>query len=193
MRRLLLIALMLLLLTTSACASSNRDGRIVRGNPSTVVTIVEYTDFQCPYCALGAKTVSAVMERYPGKVKLIVRHVPLPFHPMAMPAALYFEAIALQSPEKAWQYYDRLFAEPRRLGEGEECLKRVAMEQGLDMARLEKDVRSPAVYKKIAEDKKAFEDAGFDGVPAFVINGKVLVGAQPPARFHAIIDEILKK
>ena len=190
---LLMLLLMLLAMATTACASAKPEGRIVRGNPAAPVTIVEFTDFQCPYCSNGARTVSAMMAQYEGKVNLVVKHYPLPFHPAALPAALYFEAIALQSPDKAWQFYDGVFANARRLVEGEDFLKTVAAGVGADMARLEKDARSPEIYKKIAADKQEFEQAKYDGVPVFIINGKVLVGAQPPAKFIEAIDAALKK
>ena len=190
---LLMLLLILLAMATTACASAKPEGRIVRGNPAAPVTIVEFTDFQCPYCSVGARTVSAMMAKYEGKVNLVVKHYPLPSHPAALPAALYFEAIALQSPDKAWQFYDAVFANARRLVEGEDFLKTVAAGVGADMARLEKDARSPEIYKKIAADKQEFEQAKYDGVPVFVINGKVLVGAQPPAKFIEAIDAALKK
>ena len=185
--------LLLLLMTTAACAAPKTEGRIVRGNPSAPVTIVEFTDFQCPYCSAGAQTLSAMMKKYEGKVKLTVRHYPLPFHPAALPAALYFEGIAVQSPEKAWQFYDALFAEPEKLSAGEDHLKKVAAGLGVDMPKLDQDVRSAATYQKIAADKQEFERAGFDGVPVFVINGTVLVGAQPPQKFAEVIDAALAK
>ena len=190
---LLMLLLILLAMATTACASAKPEGRIVRGNPAAPVTIVEFTDFQCPYCSNGDRTVSAMMAKYEGKVNLVVKHYPLPFHPAALPAALYFEAIALQSPDKAWQFYDGVFANARRLVEGEDFLKTVAAGVGADMARLEKDARSPEIYKKIAADKQEFEQAKYDGVPVFIINGKVLVGAQPPAKFIEAIDAALKK
>lgn len=188
-----LMLLILLAMATTACASAKPEGRIVRGNPAAPVTIVEFTDFQCPYCSNGARTVSAMMAKYEGKVKLVVKHYPLPFHPAALPAALYFEAIALQSPDKAWQFYDAVFANARQLIDGEDFLKAVAASVGADMSRLEKDARSPEIYKKIAADKQEFEQAKYDGVPVFIINGKVLVGAQPPAKFIEAIDAALKK
>ena len=87
--------------------------RIVRGNPKAPITIFEYTDFQCPYCRYGAKTIDEVMARYEGQVRLIVKHLPLPLlHPMAMACAQYFEAISLQSADKAWAFYDRIFRGP---------------------------------------------------------------------------------
>ncbi len=188
-----LMLLILLAMATTACASAKPEGRIVRGNPDAPLTIVEFTDFQCPYCSNGARTVSAMMAKYEGKVKLVVKHYPLPFHPAALPAALYFEAIALQSPDKAWQFYDAVFANARQLIDGEDFLKAVAASVGADMSRLEKDARSPEIYKKIAADKQEFEQAKYDGVPVFIINGKVLVGAQPPAKFIEAIDAALKK
>ena len=187
------VLLILLAMAATACASPRKEDRPVRGNPAAPVTIVEFTDFQCPYCAHGARTVSAMMSKYEGKIKLIVKHYPLPFHQAALPAALYFEGIAIQSPEKAWQFYDALFADPRQLNNGEEALKKVAAGLGVDMQKLEQDVRSPETYKKIAADKQEFEQAQFDGVPVFVINGTVLSGAQPPQKFIEAIDAVLKK
>ena len=189
----LLLLLILLAIGTTACAAAKPEGRIIRGNPAAPVTIVEFTDFQCPYCSSGARTVSAIMAKYDGKVNLVVKHYPLPFHPAALPAALYFEAIALQSPDKAWQFYDAVFANARQLVDGEEFLKAMAMSVGADLTRLEKDVRSPEIYKKIAADKQEFEQAKYDGVPVFVINGTVLIGAQPPQKFIEAIDAALKK
>ncbi len=85
--------------------------RIVRGNPKAPITIVEYTEFQCPYCAYGAKVVAEVMARYEGRVRLVVKHLPLPqLHPMAIAAARHFEAVALQDAGKAWAFYDTVFA-----------------------------------------------------------------------------------
>lgn len=185
--------LVLLAMATTACASPHKGDRIVRGNPAASVTIVEFTDFQCPYCANGARTVSALMAKYEGKIKLAVRHYPLSFHSVALPAVLYFEGIAAQSQEKAWQFYDALFADPGQLSGGEDALKTVAAGLGVDMRKLEQEVRSPETYKKIAADKQEFEQAQFDGVPVFVINGTVLVGAQPPQKFIEVIDAALKK
>ena len=185
--------LVLLLMTTAACAAPKAEGRIVRGNPAAPVTIVEFTDFQCPYCSAGAHTLDAMMKKYEGKVKLTVRHYPLPFHPAALPAALYFEGIAVQSPEKAWQFYDALFAEPQQLQAGEEHLKKVAAGLGVDMRKLDQDARSAATYQKITTDKQEFKRTRFDDVPVFVINGTVLVGAQPPQKFAEVIDAALAK
>lgn len=163
--------------------------RIVRGNPKAAITIFEYTDFQCPYCRYGAKAVDEVMARYEGQVRLIVKHLPLPLlHPMAMSCALYFEAISMQSADKAWAFYDRIFLDQRALGDGEPYLQKVAAELGVDMKKLEQDLRSQTTHDRIAADLKESEQYRFDGVPAFVVNGQVIEGAQPAQNFFEVID-----
>ena len=163
--------------------------RIVRGNPKAGITIFEYTDFQCPYCRHGARTVDEVMARYEGQVRLIVKHLPLPLlHPMAMSCALYFEAISMQSADKAWTFYDRIFHDQHALAGGEPYLQKVAAELGVDMKNLEQDLRSQTTQDRITADLKESEQFKFDGVPAFVVNGQVIEGAQPPQQFFEVID-----
>lgn len=204
-RVLTLVALLGLLLLSTACASpasppvastsvapAAGGERISLGNPAAPVTIVEFTDFQCPYCSKGAQTVKQIMAKYEGKVRLIVRHFPLQSHPAAMPAALYFEAIALQSPEKAWNFYDMLFSDQQKLSGGEDYLKKVAGGLGVDMEKLAKDLGNENIKARIAADMKGFETSRFDGVPVFVINGTVLIGAQPIEIFTEVIDAALK-
>lgn len=168
--------------------------RIVRGNPQAAITIFEYTDFQCPYCAFGAKTLNEVMARYEGQVRLVVKHLPLPLlHPMAMACAQYFEAISMQSADKAWAFYDRIFEDQKSLAGAEQFLQKVAAGLGVDMARLEQDLRNPVTQGRIAADLKESEQFRFDGVPAFVIEGQSIEGAQPAERFFEVIDRALHR
>jgi len=163
--------------------------RVVRGNPKAAITIFEYTDFQCPYCRYGAMAVDEVMARYEGQVRLIVKQLPLPLlHPMAMSCALYFEAISMQSADKAWAFYDRIFLDQRDLAGGEPYLQKVAADLGVDMKKLEQDLRSQSTRDRIAADLKESEQYKFDGVPAFIVNGQVIEGAQPPEKFFEVID-----
>lgn len=166
--------------------------RVVRGRPDAPVTIVEYTDFQCPYCAAGAKAVEEVLARYEGQVRLVVRHQPLAFHPMARPAAEFFEALALQSPAWAWAFYDRLFAQPAWLAGGEPALHKLAGELGADLGRLAQDRSGPAVRARLASDLREVQRFGFDGVPAFIVNGRVIEGAQPAQAFVDVIEPMLR-
>jgi len=169
-------------------------GRIIRGNPKAAITIFEYTDFQCPYCRYGAVTVDEVMARYEGQVRLIVKQLPLPLlHPMAMSCARYFEAISMQSADKAWAFYDRIFLDQQPLADGEPYLQKVAFDLGVDMKRLEQDLRSPGTQGRIAADLKESERYQFDGVPVFVVNGQVIEGAQPPEKFFEVIDAVLRQ
>ena len=201
-RILALSFLMLLLVLSAACASPNASqpaasqlgdgGRLSLGNPAAPVTIVEFTDFQCPYCSRGAQTLKGLMKKYDGQVRLIVRHFPLSGHPAAMPSALYFEAIGLQNPAAAWKFYDTLFADQEKLTGGEDYLKKVAGDLGLDMDRLAKDLDNEQIKARIAADMRAFDTSRFDGVPVFVINGTVLIGAQPPEVFENAIKDALK-
>jgi predicted DsbA family dithiol-disulfide isomerase len=131
------------------------------------------------------------MARYEGQVRLIVKHLPLPLlHPMAMSCALYFEAISMQSADQAWAFYDRIFLDQRALAGGEPYLQKVAAELGVDTTRLEQDLRGRIARDRIAADLKESEQYKFDGVPAFVVDGQVLEGAQPAQRFFELIDPI---
>ena len=165
--------------------------RIVRGHPTAPVTIVEFTDFQCPYCSYGARVIDEVLARHEGQVRLVVRHLPLPrLHPMAMPAALRFEALALQDPAKAWAFYDRMLRDTRALAGGEAYLDRVAAEVGADMKRLDEDRRGDAVRQRVDADLKEAQRLRFDGVPVFVVNGHVIAGAQPAQTFSELIEAL---
>ena len=168
-------------------------GRIVRGRPDAVITIVEYTDFQCPYCAFGAKTVEEVLARYEGQVRLVVKHLPLQFHPMAKPAAQYFEALSVQSAARAWAFYDRLFENQRALAGGTSFLHQLAGDLGANVEQLEKDLAGPVVHDRLAGDLREAERYRFDGVPAFIINGQVIEGAQPANVFVDVIEAILRR
>jgi ankyrin repeat protein/predicted DsbA family dithiol-disulfide isomerase len=168
--------------------------RIIRGNPKAPITIFEYTDFQCPYCRYGANTVDEVMARYEGQVRLIVKELPLPLlHPMAMSCARYFEAISMQSADKAWAFYDRIFLDQRPLADGEPYLQKVALDLGVDMNKLERDLRSQTTHDRITADLKESEQYKFDGVPAFIVNGQLIEGAQPPEKFFEVIDAALRQ
>jgi protein-disulfide isomerase len=170
------------------------DGRrIVRGRVDAPITLIEYTDFQCPYCGFGAKTVEEVLARYEGQVRLVVKHAPLQFHPMARPAAQYFEALSLQSAARAWAYYDRLFANLSALGGGEPYLRRLAGDLGADMQQLDQDLAGPVVRERLADDLREVQRYQFDGVPAFIVNGHVIEGAQPVEVFVDVVEAELRR
>lgn len=169
------------------------DHRIIFGKKGAPITIVEYSDFQCPYCSKGYNTVKEVMKEYEGKVQVIYKHLPLDFHPLAMPASKYFEAIGLQSPSKAEKFHDMIFENQKKLNSDKEgFLKASAKKVGANMAKLMKDLDSEIVKKNIESDMAEAKKFGFSGTPGFLVNGVSLKGAYPFPEFKKIIDRHLK-
>lgn len=168
------------------------DGRVIFGNKSAPITVVEYSDFQCPYCSRGFNTVKEVEKMYGDKVRVVFKHLPLDFHPMAMPAARYFEAIAMQDHKKAEKFHDEIFSNQTMLNQdGEKFLKAATKKVGANLAKVEKDIKSEAVQKRIAADMEEAKKFEFSGTPGFLINGVSLRGAYPAPEFKKIIDKQL--
>ena len=164
-----------------------------RGNKDAPITLVEYSDFECPFCSRGFNTVMELMDKYEGKIRFVYKHLPLSFHPQAMPASQYFEAIRLQNPAKAWEFHDRIYKDQRKLQNGEAWLKSIAKELKVDLAKLAIDVKSEAVQKRIDEDMAEAAKFGFQGTPGFVINGIPVKGAYPINHFEGIVEELKKR
>lgn len=170
------------------------DSRPFRGPKDAPILIVEYSDFQCPYCKRGYQTVEEVLKKYGDKVKFVFKHLPLDFHPMAMPAAQRFEAIALQNKEKALKFHDMVFENQDDLrGDGEKFLDSVAKKVGANVAKMKKDMNSDKVKKQIAEDMEEAKKFGISGTPGFIVAGVTLKGAYPASSFAEIIDARLKQ
>lgn len=169
------------------------ESRAFLGPKDAKVTIVEYSDFECPYCARGYQTLKEVMKAYDGKVRVLFKHLPLDFHPKALPASKYFEAIARQSAEKAYKFHDIIFENQRDLARGDAFLKEAAKKVGADMAKLAKDVNDPAIAERINNDIAEAQKFGINGTPGFIINGVSLKGAYPFSEFKTIIDRHLSQ
>ena len=168
------------------------DGRVIFGNKDAPITIVEYSDFQCPYCSRGFQTVQQVKKEYGDKVRIVFKHLPLDFHPLAMPAARYFEAIAKQDPKKAEKFHDTVFENQGQLKDkGEGYFKEAAKKMGVDMKKLETDLKDEGITKKIATDMEEAKKFNMSGTPGFIINGVSLRGAYPFPSFKEIIDQHL--
>lgn len=165
--------------------------RAIRGNKDAKITIVEYSDFQCPYCSRAYYTVNELLKKYAGKVRLIYKHLPLDMHSQAMSAAQYFEAITKQDPEKAWKFHDIIFENPDVLKNGEQGLQKTAASLGLDQQQLKKALKNKDIKAQIEKDVKEAKKFGFNGTPSFLINGVALRGAHPQESFSKIIDKLL--
>jgi protein-disulfide isomerase len=166
--------------------------RAIWGKNDAPITIVMYDDFQCPFCKRGHETIAQVMKEYGDKVRLVYKNLPLEFHPKAMPAAKYFEAVAMQGSDKAFKFYDEVFNNQESLvQDGEKFLDNAAKKVGADLAKVKKDVKSDEVKKRIDADTAEARQFGFSGTPGFLINGVSLKGAYPFEEFKSIIDRQL--
>ena len=155
-----------------------------RGPKDAPVTIVEFSDFECPYCGAAHDTVEQVMSSYAGKVRLVYRQFPLSFHPHAAKAAEASLCAADQG--KFWEYHDVLFKNQKKLDPTD--LKAYAGEVGLDGQKFGQCLESGDKKKAVDADQQAGLAAGVGGTPAFFINGIFLNGAQPIDEFKKVID-----
>lgn len=160
-----------------------------RGGEKAKVTIVEFSDFQCPYCKKGADTLREVEKKYGNKIKVYFRDYPLSFHERAKPAANASRCAMEQG--KFWEAHDAMFAEQSKLKD--EDLLELGKKLKLDMTKYEPCVKNMQKLADIEADMRAGEDAGVSGTPAFFINGVFLSGALPMKKFEEVIDAELKK
>lgn len=170
------------------------DEERIWGNKSAPITIVEYSDFECPFCKRGYSTLEEVTKKYGDKVRVLFKHLPLDFHPMAMPAAQYYEAIRLQGIDKAKKFHDYVFEKQQELGSRKEkFLDEAAKKAGADLAQVKKDINTEKVKKVVEADMEEARKFGFNGTPGFLVNGVSIRGAYPAEEFSKIIDQHLAK
>ena len=160
-----------------------------RGPANAPIEMVEFSDFQCPYCLRADPTVKQVMTTYGSRVRLVYRHYPVPGHPNARPAAEASQCANEQ--DKFWPYHDRLFSGTGKLADAD--LKQHAVDLGLDAAKFNACFDTHKFQGLVDADIEAATAAGVTGTPAFFINGRILVGAQPFEEFKRIIDEELER
>ena len=158
-----------------------------RGPADAEVKIVEWSDFQCPFCRRAGPTLAQIEKEYGDKVQIVFKHMPLSMHTKARPAHAAAEAAGMQG--KFWEMHDKIFADQRNLSE--ETYAKYAEELGLDVEKFKKDSASPEVAKRIDADYAQASKLGVTGTPAFFVNGRFLSGAQPFASFKVLIDDEL--
>jgi protein-disulfide isomerase len=162
-------------------------GRPEKGGKNAPVTIIEFSDYECPFCRRAEGVVDQVVTTYGDKVKVVFRDFPLPFHANARPAAEAANCAA--SMGKFWEYHGKLFANQQALEPDK--LNAYATEVGLDQQKfaecLAKKPHAAAIDKDIEDGQRV----GVSGTPAFFINGRMLSGAQPFDKFKELIDEEL--
>ena len=161
----------------------------VLGNKNARITIVEYSDFQCPYCAKAEDTIKQLFKNYPGQIKLVYKNFPLGFHGEAFIAAEAGLCAREQSDAYFWQLHDRMFADPRGLklvG-----LKDKATQLGLNVQQFEKCIQDKKYASSVNQDISEGRKLGVNSTPIFFINGIIVKGSKPYADFAKIIDEEL--
>jgi protein-disulfide isomerase len=157
----------------------------VRGNPDAPVTMVEFSDFQCPFCQRVQPTLLDILAKYEGRVNLAFRDFPLrEIHPNAQTAAEASRCAGEQG--KLWEYHDLLFSDLSKLNQA--GFTEHARKLGLEMARFDSCLSSGKYKAQVEEDLQAGAEAGISGAPAFFINGVLLSGAQPLSEFERLID-----
>ncbi len=161
----------------------------VLGSEDAKVQIVEFSDFQCPFCNRVLPALQQVRKEYGDQVQLVFKHLPLRIHAKAPAAHAAAEAAHRQG--KFWEMHDAIFANPREMSP--ERYEQYAQELGLDLERFKADVASESVKKRVEADSSEAASLGVSGTPGFFINGRYLSGAQPFAEFKKRIDEELGK
>lgn len=169
----------------------------VRGDLSKAkVVLIEYSDFQCPYCGKHEPTMKQVVKDYGDQVALVYRHFPLSFHPNAVPTALASECASEQG--KFWEFADAMFAGQTTSLQGDAAtttafVNKTAQDLKLDMTKFNSCVASAKYQSVVDAHQKSGSTAGVSGTPATFVNGTLVSGAVPYSSMKKIIDEALAK
>jgi protein-disulfide isomerase len=171
-------------------------GRASKGPKDAKVIIVEYSDYQCPYCSRGYNTIEKeVLKEYGDKVKFYYKNLPLSFHPYAEPAAVSAECAGMQKEAAFWKLNAYYFENQKDINP--QNLKEKTLEQlkgtGVDEAKFNDCVDNKKSLDKIKADSAEAQALGISGTPGFIINGRALKGAYPFPQFKAIIDDELAR
>lgn len=148
-----------------------------KGNPQAPIYIIEFVDFQCPSCAVGAGYLKQMMQKYPGKIRLEVKHFPLNSHRHALIAAHYAECAALAG--KFWTLQDLLFERQEEWAERDDAkpaFERYAQEAGLDLRALESCLENEKVFEIIKSNKADGKLFGIERTPSYLVGGKLFIG-----------------
>ncbi len=158
----------------------------VEGKADAPITIIVFSDYECPFCKKAEPTIAEVRKIYGDKIRYAFRNYPLPFHANATPAAE--AALCANAQGKFWPYHDKVMAAADLT---EANLQQIATSVGLDRKKFDECVKAGTFKEQVAKDMADGQAAGVSGTPAFFINGQMLDGAQPVERFKEIIDEEL--
>ncbi len=174
-------------------------GKPVLGDANAPVEIVEYTDYQCPFCGRAfEQSFPQIKKDYidTGKVRFVLKNYPLPFHPDAKPAAIAANCAFAQGNDQFWKYHDELFTKQDAWSQKADPtpdFKAIAKDLGLDESKFASCLNDPKIAAEVDKDVSQGSADGVSGTPSFFINGISLVGAQPYQAFKQLIDQQLSK
>jgi len=159
----------------------------IRGDFNAPITLVEFSDFECPFCARHFPTLNKILSEYKGRVRLVYKHFPLPFHPNAQKAAEASECAAEQG--KFWEYHDKIF-ENQSSGLSLDKFKQWAKDLRLNISKFNNCLDSGKYAQKVQADYQEGNQKGVDGTPATFVNGQLISGALPYEALKQIIDNL---
>lgn len=166
------------------------EARPMRGDKDAPVTVVAYTDFQCGYCARGAKTIETLQDKYPGRLRYVAKHAPI--SETGEYAARVFEAVGLQNPGTAWEFYSKAFEAQGEISASEDPKAAfLALAEGLpgiDPERLRADMDGETTKIRVRDDAREYQGWNFRGVPVYLFNGVAVEGAMPLASLEQLLN-----
>ncbi len=167
----------------------------VKGAKNPKVTIIEFSDFQCPFCSKAFATVEGVAEKYKNDVKIVYKNFPLGFHKEAKPAALFAYAVKrLYGDEKFFQLASILYAKQKEWNSNpEEKFAAYAKEIGADWTKVKAEIAKPETEAAVSEDIREAGNHNLRSVPSFFVNGRKVSGAKPAEFFESMIESIIKE
>lgn len=171
-------------------------GQPIRGPKDAKVTIVEFSDFQCPFCSRGYATMeNQVLKQYGDKVRFVYKNFPLSFHPWAQMGAIAAECAKQQSPDAFWTVYHGLFEHQKEITPQnvKEKVHEILKGSKIDMAKFDDCFDNKKTLPEVQAEMKEGQSVGVNGTPAFIINGRLVSGAQPFDNFKVVIDDELAR
>jgi len=169
-------------------------GRVPRGDPSARLTLIEFSDFQCPYCKQLYHTLGELMTKYPGQVRIYYKHFPLVnIHPLAYTMALAAECAREQKTDAFWELHDDFFTNPDTGGDANELMIRLkvwAAKNGLNGDELAQCVQQRKPAARIEADLRDAHKLGITSTPVVIANGEFIGGAQPLAVFERLLTPV---
>jgi protein-disulfide isomerase len=160
----------------------------LKGKETANVTVVEYSDFQCPFCKRGSQMLPQILQEYDGKIKIMYKQLPLPMHNWAKDAAIASLCAHEQGNDKFWEFHDLLFENQQdiKVENAKEEFKAFAKKIGLNENDFDKCLGSPEIAKRVQADIDEARSIGVSSTPTFVVNGQIVPGANPEGLKSAI-------